>query len=244
MTNNDWDKHAQLYDETQGKTGDIAHQLLFDPIITEVLGDLSDKVVLDAGCGNGYWVRRLVKSAAKVVGIDESSQLIEIAKKKKNPDNAEFRVMDLLGDLDFVDATFDIILSSMVFHYLPSLDKPASEFQRILKPRGRVVICIQHPLYQYHFRALDKAGKKAETFPKTVGYFDRTAIKQVTLFGKAELTTYNRPLEDYFKAFFKESFVLTDFREPEYTEELLEKNPRYKEVREIPRALILEFKKP
>ncbi len=244
MVNNasfQWDKYASLFDETQGETGDLAHQLLFDPKITEMLGDISDKIVLDAGCGNGYWARKLAKRAKKVVGIDSSPKLISIAKVRGNPKNINFQTMDLNNPLVFAKDTFDLILSSMVFHFLPVLVSPVKEFRRILKPQGKVVVCVQHPLYPYHFRAQEKAGKKTNIFFRTAGYFDRKLIKQVTLLGRAVVESYNRPLEDYLKAFLDNGFVLTDFAEPEFTPELLEKNPRYRQVSELPRIVIFQF---
>src|SRR5690242_9304617 len=106
-----WDENASLYDQTQGEAGDPAHQLLFDPQIAEMLGDLHGKVILDAGSGNGYWVRRLAKQAEKVIGIDASPKLIEISKKKNNPANVEYKVMDILSQLTFEDKYFGSILS-------------------------------------------------------------------------------------------------------------------------------------
>ncbi|MBI4226077.1 class I SAM-dependent methyltransferase [Candidatus Roizmanbacteria bacterium] len=241
LTIKQWDKQADLYDELQGEKGDVSHQLLFDPAIEKMLGDVAHKTILDAGCGNGYWSRRLAKKAKKVIAIDSSVRLIEIAKAKNNQANIEYQIMTLGEALKFGDKTFDLILSSMVLHYVPNLNTVASEFNRILKTRSKVIICVQHPLYQYHFRAQEIAGKKNNYFPKTVGYFDRIQLKQVTLFGKAILDIHNRPMEDYLRPFFKSGFALTDFSEPEFTKELLDKNPRYQALKEIPRVLIFQF---
>src|SRR3989338_6349525 len=183
----------------------------------------------------------LAKYATGVVGIDESEKLLAIAKAKNNPGNVEFRQMDLSDNLDLEDESFDIVLSSMVFHFLPSLEKVSAEISRVLKIDGKVVICVQHPLYQYHFRAQETAGKKSEVFRSTVGYFDRKEIIQKTLAGKAWVPVFNRPLEDYMKAFLEKGLALTNFREPEYTDELLAEHPRYKDHKEVPRVVILEF---
>lgn len=241
---NPWREHAKAYDNAQGEQGDVAHELLFDPAIEQVLGNVEGKTILDAGCGNGYWVRRLAKSAKKVVGIDESEELIELARAKNNPSNVEFQTMDLTQPLLFENEVFDIVLTSMVLHYISSLETPASEFFRILGPSGRVIVCVQHPLYQYHFRAQEKVGKKSSKFSGTAGYFDRKELRQVTLLGGGvEVTTYNRPLEDYMHPFLGVGFVLTAFEEPEYTAEILKRHPPYQEIKEVPRVVILGFSK-
>lgn len=238
-----WDVYARVYDETQGETGDPAHQFLFDPAIRELLKDVTGKVILDAGCGNGYWARRLSSKAKQVVGIDASKELIQIARSKNNPVNVKYEIMDLTGKLDFSDETFDLILSSMVLQYVPSLENIAAEFQRILKSKGEVVICMQHPIYQYHFRAQAMIGKRSEIFPDTAGYFGRKFIKQKVLSGKALVDYFNRPLRDYLQPFLNKDFVLIDFEEPEFTEEILEKTPQYKVISEIPRVALLKFRK-
>lgn len=240
---NQWNKYADIYDQTQGEEGDIAHRLVFDPNISKLLGDVTGKVILDAGCGNGYWVRNLARRSSKVIGIDSSEKLIDICKSKNNPSNVEYKVMDLTDQLDFPDEVFDLILSSLVFQYMPSLDKTASEFNRILKYKGEVVVCAQHPIYQYHFRVQQKLGKKLEVFPETAGYFDRKYLKQKVLAGKALVDNFNRPLKDYLSPFLDHGFVLTDFEEPEFTEEILREDPRYQEVREIPRVVIFKLRK-
>lgn len=238
-----WDKYADIFDEAQGETGDTAHRLVFDPHIAKLLGDVAGKVILDAGCGNGYWVRNLARKASKVIGIDSSKNLINISKSKDNPENVEYRVMDLTSNSDFSDETFDLILSSMVFQFMPSLDMTALEFKRILKRGGEVIICAQHPVYQYNFRVLGKLGKISEVFPETAGYFDRKFIKQRVLAGKALVENFNRPLKDYLKPFLDNGFVLTGFEEPEFTEEILKEYPRYREISEIPRVVIFKLRK-
>jgi ubiquinone/menaquinone biosynthesis C-methylase UbiE len=241
--NNQWNTNASVYSNSQGETGDPLHQYMIDPKIFEMLGNVAGKTILDAGCGNGYWVRRLAKQAEKVIGIDSSSELINDAKSAQNPPNTEYYVFDLLKSIDLPDLYFDIILSSMVFHYLSNIENAAVEFNRILKPNGQVVIAIQHPIYQYHFRAQNKAGGDSSSFSNPVEYFDRKIVKQTIMSGKSIVEIYNRPLSDFIRPFLQQGFMLTDFVEPEYSENLLSKVPRYKDVAGIPRVAIFAFRK-
>lgn len=241
--NNQWNDIASVYGKGQSETGDSLHQYMIDPKISEMLGNVAGKTILDAGCGNGYWVRRLARQAKKVIGIDNSSELINNAKSVQNPSNAEYYAADLLKSINLSDLYFDIILSSMVFHYLSSIGNAVVEFKRMLKPNGQVVLAIQHPIYQYHFRAQMKAGGDYNLFSKPVGYFNRKAVRQTIMSGKATIEIYNRPLSDYIRPFLRQGFVLTDFAEPEYTNELLSKVPRYKDVAEIPRVAVFAFQK-
>ncbi len=241
--NNQWNDIASVYGKGQGEIGDSLHQYMIDPKISEMLGNVSGKTILDAGCGNGYWVRRLAQQAKKVIGIDNSSELINDTKSAQNSFNTEYYVADLLKRIDLPDFYFDTILSSMVFHYLNSIENAVAEFKRMLKSNGQVILVIQHPIYQYHFRVQAKAGGDSGSFSVPVGYFNRKTVKQTIMSGKATIEIFNRPLSDYIRSFLRQGFVLTDFAEPEYTDELLSKVPRYKDVAEIPRVAVFAFQK-
>jgi ubiquinone/menaquinone biosynthesis C-methylase UbiE len=238
-----WDTYASLYDQAQGETGDDAHALVYDPLISQMIGDVADKRVLDAGCGNGYWTRRLARRAKAVVGIDSAVELVKIARAKDNPDNVRYEILDLTGELNLEDETFDLILCSMVLHYVPSIGCTVAQFKRLLAHNGDVVICVQHPVYQYHYRAQALAGQRSSVFPQTVSYFQQASLAQVTMFGKMEVLTYNRTIEDYVTTFTSHGFVLTDLREPQFSEALLEAIPRYREVSEVPRVILMKFRK-
>lgn len=240
---NQWNNTASVYSKCQGEIGDPLHQHMIDPEISEMLGSVVGKIILDAGCGNGYWVRRLAQQAEKVIGIDSSSEFINDAKSAWNPKNVDYHVVDLLKGINLPDFHFDIILSSMVFHYLSNIENTVVEFRRMLKPNGQVILSIQHPIYQYHFRVQSKNGGSPGSFPKPVGYFNRKTVEQTIMSGKLKVEIFNRPLADFIRSFLCQGFVLTDFSEPEYTEELLSKVPRYRDVVEIPRVAVFKFQK-
>jgi predicted RNA methylase len=58
------------------------------PLLVELIGDVKDKAVLDLGCGEGIYARKIKAMGAKtVVGVDISSEMIELANaaEKKMP---------------------------------------------------------------------------------------------------------------------------------------------------------------
>ena len=79
--------------------------------------DLSGKRILDAGCGAGQFSIELALRGANVLGIDISSNLIEIAKKRlpKNlKENAEFITSDMMQNHGGFD--YAILMDSLI-HY-------------------------------------------------------------------------------------------------------------------------------
>ena len=92
----------------------------FDMAIRES-GDVTDKTVLDVGCGSGRYVVEYAKRGAhRVVGIDLSSKILDLARNLAIQEGVQSRCEFLQGDfleLDF-NHPFDIVLAMGVFDYL------------------------------------------------------------------------------------------------------------------------------
>jgi len=100
--------------------------------------------VLDAGCGTGLTTLRIAEQwrGCKVHGIDLSPKMIEVARN-----DAEDRglIVDLragsITDLPYPDATFDVVLTNIMFHHLDLAEKRQAvvEIARVLRSGGRFV---------------------------------------------------------------------------------------------------------
>lgn len=100
--------------------------------------------ILDLGCGNGRFIGFLQqeKLSSRYLGIDNSSKLIKIAQEKYP--KQQFLEGDLLS-LPIDDESADCILSMRTFHHLPSQktrQQALWEMQRVLKPKGIVIISV------------------------------------------------------------------------------------------------------
>ncbi len=101
--------------------------------------------VLDVGCGTGsltLTAQSYVGPNGKVFGIDASPEMIEVAKKKASHSRLPvvFEV-GLIEQLDFPDATFDLVISRLAMHHLPDdlKRRGLKEILRVLKP-GRCLL--------------------------------------------------------------------------------------------------------
>ena len=117
------------------------------PALRALLPDLKGKRVLDLGCGFG-WFCRFVREvgAAEVVGYDVSEKMLERA-RTTTPDSAISYARKDLETLELQPASFDLIYSSLTFHYIERLDRLFGQIHRALVPGGSFIFSVEHPIY-------------------------------------------------------------------------------------------------
>jgi len=97
-----------------------------------------DAQVLDVGCGTGdLSIELFEKTAARVVGLDFCRPMLELAKQKAS------QLSFIEGDglcLPFAEGTFDALTAGFVVRNLASVEGGLTEFYRVLKPQGTMVI--------------------------------------------------------------------------------------------------------
>lgn len=98
-------------------------------LVVERIGAVPARV-LDVGCGNGNYVRRLREAFpdAEVVAIDKSAGMLE--------DLAEPTVVADVVDLPFETASADVVLAMHMLYHVPDIEKALDELLRVLKPGG------------------------------------------------------------------------------------------------------------
>jgi SAM-dependent methyltransferase len=114
------------------------------PAVLELVGDVSGRHVLDAGCGPGHYAEELIARGAEVVAVDGVEGMVELARKRLG-ERAEVIQADLNEALPFEKAEFDLVVCALVIHHLDDREACLCEFFRVLRPGGRVVLSTQHP---------------------------------------------------------------------------------------------------
>src|SRR5699024_10922356 len=99
----------------------------------KILPNFQSKKVLDLGCGYGWHCKYAVEQGADhVLGIDLSYKMLETAKQKNSASNITYR-RAAIEDLNFSPETFDIILSSLAFHYIKDFETIIQNISNWLK---------------------------------------------------------------------------------------------------------------
>jgi len=161
--------------------------------------------ILDAGCGHGPLAGALIERGARVTGFDSSEAMIGLAKQRLG-EEAELQVADLGQPLPFDDDTFDDVVASLVFHYLPDWQAALRELRRVLRPGGRLIMPVNHPiLYPW-----TNPGKD---YFRVTKYSDELTFNGLP----ATLTYWHRPLHAMTNAFSEAGFQIETVSEPPYS---------------------------
>lgn len=191
------------------------------------------KKVLDLGCGSGIRTRKLAKLGAKVVGIDFSKTLIEIA-RKNNP-----QIIFYIGDIKkmpFKNSEFDIVSSNLVLHYFKDLKPAYKETHRVLKKGGIFVFSIHHPFCGSKKKIIIN-NKKEQIFTE---YFHNKAFQWNMLKGM-NVTSYHHTFENIITNLRETGFKIDEIIETKAPNFSKKKDMReYKKTTKYPSFLVIK----
>ena len=115
--------------------------------LAELSGAHAGDRVLDVGCGTGYLTRHMaarVGPDGAVTGVDPSPPVLAYARNKQpRPGSAPCTYQEGVAEsLNFPDASFDTVVTSLMLHHLPEQLRPAvlREMHRVLRPGGRLLV--------------------------------------------------------------------------------------------------------
>lgn len=206
--------------------------------LRKLLPDLKGKRVLDLGCGFGWHCRYAAeRGAASVVGVDISRNMLERARRENAFPNVEYR-LSAIEDVDFADASFDLAVSSLAFHYLESFSAVASRTARWLGAGGDFVFSVEHPVFtaqgpQDWWRDAD--GRPLH-WP--VDRYFEEGERQAVFLGQ-RVVKYHRTLSSYAHDLFAAGFAITALVEPRPEPGLLRSVPGMRDELRRPMMLIL-----
>jgi ubiquinone/menaquinone biosynthesis C-methylase UbiE len=104
-----------------------------EPVVASLLAGVQPGRALDAACGTGRHSMTLVAHGHDVIGVDQSSEMLELAATKVP--GAEFRVGDVTG-LPIPDDSIDLVLCGLALSHLRDIGPAIAEFRRVLSPVG------------------------------------------------------------------------------------------------------------
>lgn len=140
-------KNSEL-DKLLANTGDLCLKRRSKEIING-LNPTEKHKVLDAGCGDGFFLHLLAELGNyDLTGLDDNPKALALAKKYVKSKKLKLVEGDVLN-MPFRDNSFDRIICSEVLEHLPNDIVGLKEFKRVMKKGGLVAITV--PCHNYPF---------------------------------------------------------------------------------------------
>ncbi len=138
-----YDEWAAFYNDDSNPTRDLSARALRNASLP-----WDDARVLDVGCGTGYNTAHIAAHADEVVGVDFSKNMLRHARKQVGDDHVQFMHGDITGTWPLADASFDIVVATLVLEHLESVGHVLDEAYRVLAHGGLFYLAELHPYKQ------------------------------------------------------------------------------------------------
>lgn len=248
VNHNNYDKFASIRQKHLIGGEKLPHRFVEKPMMEKLLPNLKGKTVLLLGCGTGEESIMIEKFGAKeIAGIDISRESVRIA--KKSYPKSKFMVGDI-NNLKFNKSSFDFVYSSLSIHYSKNPKKVYKEVMRVLKPGGKFLFSLAHPV-RWASKDINIGGEKI----KAVGYSDseKELYGNYLSFKKHEhhfpsgeiLSFWVGPPSLHYKLLKEAGFIIEDFVESQVIPECKKKDLwYYKKFSELPQFMAFLIRKP
>ncbi len=197
--------------------------------LTNLLGDLEGKSVLDVGAGTGHLVT-LFPDAARFVAIEPSKSNVAFA--YEHYPNLEIELASLADTT--VTGPFDVVICDMVFEHIKDLEGALQKLVTLLQPGGRLVIIASDYDYwhtpRFGYSLADHHIRKGESVLEIVREY-------------GTLYDITRTTERFVEGAAAERLSLVEKIPILPTEEFIAESPRYAEFRGTPLMQMYIFTK-
>ena len=232
-----WETHAGWWQAafTEGADAEYTEQIV--PLAAEHLAGAAS--VLDVGTGEGQLARVAAAGRARVVGVDPSwGQLAEARRRGVGPGYVRAEAVAL----PFPDGAFDAVLACLVFEHIDGMDRAIAEVGRVVRPGGRFLFFLNHPLLQVPGSGWIDDHILEEQYWRIGPYLvEDNSLEEVDK--DVFLPFVHRPLSRYVNAMAAAGLLVTRMEEPAPPPGFLSRAEEYAAAATIPRLLFLRAEK-
>ncbi len=250
--NTSWNKVAEWYDSYLEDREDTYHALVVLPNLLRLMKIRPDEKILDLACGQGFFSREFAKAGALVTGVDSSSELISLARKRSldQMKRLQFKIASAHSLPFLYEKSIDMITLIFALQNIVNVDDILRECGRVLRTEGKICLVMNHPVLRVPKQSSWGWDEKQHVqYRRLDSYMSESKNKiEMNPSTDTQLITwsFHRPLQWYFKFFVKNGLMVTHLEEwisPKKSENGPRSGAEDRARKEIPLFLYLELKK-
>ena len=220
-----------------------ANNLFEIPALFSLLPELDGKRILDLGCGFGEHCKEFInRGASRVVGIDISEKMLSVAKEENSDPKITYIRMPM-EEIDMINEKFDLVISSLAFHYVEDFDGVLAKIHDLLDDSGMFIFSQENPLNTTYSGGqrweFDEAGNKVCV---RLSDYGREGERESEWFVD-NVKKYHRMFSTIVNSLIDAGFTIERMIEPEPSAELLKEYPDYIKLYHKPDFLLVKAKK-
>lgn len=234
---NGWAASASTWIDLTGDQGDFSRQFVLDaPMLARVQLARPDSV-LDVGCGEGRFCRKLLGVGIAACGLDPVPAMIDAAQKQDQ--NGQY-TLGFAEDLPFQDESFDLVVTYLSLIDIDGPEVAISEMARVLKPGGRILVA---NLSSFATSSSVVGRRYCRDTGEELRPLGRYLEERKSWFEWDGLRVQNwhRPLSRYMQWFLEHRLTLTFFDEPQPN---AGPEKRVRGYQNMPYLMMMEWQKP
>jgi ubiquinone/menaquinone biosynthesis C-methylase UbiE len=210
-----WEKVAGWYDGLLSGEGTYQKELIL-PNLLRLMDIRKGETILDLGCGQGFFAREFAKTGARVIGVDASRALINIA-RKHSPSEIEFTAAsaDSLGFIK--EENVDKAVIVLALQNMTNVAGVLRECSNVLKNVGTIYIVLNHPAFRVPKASSWGWDERAQIQYRRIDRYLSEIKVEIDMHpgekGGERTISFHRPLQSYFKALGKAGFSVVALEE-------------------------------
>ena len=211
------------------------------PALFALMPPLDGKCILDLGCGYGENCKTFSEMGAKsVLGIDISEKMLSVAKQQNSLSNGRFKRLNM-NNLAELDEKFDVVVSSLAFHYIEDFDALICSIKNLMNDGGILLFTQEHPI-----ATAPKSGIKWKTNGDFVEGmmltdYSNEGVRDVEWIVN-HVIKYHRKTSTIINTIINQGFVIIEIDEPCVSNEIIQREHCLSRCLHSPDYLIVKAK--
>jgi ubiquinone/menaquinone biosynthesis C-methylase UbiE len=252
-----WERNALAWTLLSRQGWDVYRDAVNTPAFLDLLPDVTGKMGLDVGCGEGYNTRLFAQRGAQMFAVDVAPAFVRLACEMERKEKNAIRYLAASAlELPFAPLQFDFATAVMSLMDLPDHGLALKEIHRVLRAGGFLQFSITHPCFSPPYRRLLRtpqgkayAVEVGQYFERVDGKIDRWLFSAAPHHVKAglkpfEVPVFHRTLAEWLNAVMQAGFVLERIVEPSADEDTARRVPAVEDTRVVAYFLHVRCRKP